>query len=63
MTRFSVDNFGLKRDAIIYRVQKNNDENAFVQLGNSKKLISSIRFWLKDFNIIENKGLVTECEK
>jgi hypothetical protein len=32
-----------------------NDEDAVVQLGVGKNMVSSIRFWLKAFNIIDNK--------
>lgn len=37
-----------------------NDEDAVVQLGVGKNMVSSIRFWLKAFNIIDNKDIPTE---
>jgi hypothetical protein len=37
-----------------------NDEFAVVKLGVGKNMVSSIRFWLKAFNIIDNKDLPTE---
>lgn len=37
-----------------------NDEAAVVRLGVGKNMVSSIRFWLKAFNIIDNKDLPTE---
>jgi len=37
-----------------------NDEDAVVQLGVGKNMVSSIRFWLKAFNIIDNKDIITE---
>ncbi|WP_234111087.1 DUF4007 family protein [Chryseobacterium sp. R2A-55] len=40
-----------------------NDEDAVVQLGVGKNMVSSIRFWLKAFNIINNKDIPTEFGK
>jgi hypothetical protein len=40
-----------------------NSEDAVVQLGVGKNMVSSIRFWLKAFNIIDNKDLLTEFGK
>lgn len=40
-----------------------NDEDAVVQLGVGKNMVSSIRFWLKAFNIIDNKDNTTEFGK
>jgi hypothetical protein len=40
-----------------------NDEDAVVQLGDGKNMVSSIRFWLKAFNIIDNKDIPTEFGK
>lgn len=40
-----------------------NDEDAVVQLGVGKNMVSSIRFWLKSFNIIDNKDIPTEFGK
>lgn len=40
-----------------------NDEEAVVQLGVGKNMVSSIRFWLKAFNIIDNKDITTEFGK
>ena len=40
-----------------------NDEDAVVQLGVGKNMVSSIRFWLKAFNIIDNKDIPTEFSK
>lgn len=37
-----------------------NDEDAVVILGVGKNMASSIRFWLKAFNIIDTKDIVTE---
>lgn len=37
-----------------------NDEDAVVQLGVGKNMVSSIRFWLKAFNVINNKDVPTE---
>lgn len=37
-----------------------NDEDAVVKLGVGKNMVSSIRFWLKAFNIIDNKDIPTE---
>lgn len=39
------------------------DEDAVVQLGVGKNMVSSIRFWLKAFNIIDNKDIPTEFGK
>jgi hypothetical protein len=33
-----------------------NDEYSVVQLGVGKNMVSSIRFWLKAFNIIDNNS-------
>lgn len=43
--------------------KKFNDEDAVVQLGVGKNMVSSIRFWLKAFNIIDNKDIPTEFGK
>lgn len=40
-----------------------NDEDAVVQLGVGKNMVSSIRFWLKAFNIVDNKDFPTEFGK
>ena len=40
-----------------------NDEDAVIQLGVGKNMVSSIRFWLKAFNIIDNKDIATEFGK
>jgi hypothetical protein len=40
-----------------------NDENAVIQLGVGKNMVSSIRFWLKAFNIIDQKEIVTDFGK
>ncbi|TBN05331.1 DUF4007 family protein [Hyunsoonleella flava] len=40
-----------------------NDEDAVVQLGVGKNMVSSIRFWLKAFNIVDNNDLPTEFGK
>lgn len=37
-----------------------NDEDAVVKLGVGKNMVSSIRFWLKAFNVIDNKDIPTE---
>lgn len=40
-----------------------NDEDAVVRLGVGKNMVSSIRFWLKSFNVIDNKDIPTEFGK
>jgi hypothetical protein len=40
-----------------------NDEDAVVKLGVGKNMVSSIRFWLKAFNIIDHKDIPTEFGK
>lgn len=40
-----------------------NDEDSVVKLGVGKNMVSSIRFWLKAFNIIDNKDTPTEFGK
>ncbi|KOY84529.1 hypothetical protein AD998_20255 [bacterium 336/3] len=40
-----------------------NDESAVIQLGVGKNMVSSIRFWLKAFNIIDKKDIPTEFGK
>jgi hypothetical protein len=40
-----------------------NDEDAVVQLGVGKNMVSSIRFWLKAFSIIDSKDIPTEFGK
>lgn len=40
-----------------------NDEDAVVQLGVGKNMVSSIRFWLKAFNVIDNKDIPTKFGK
>lgn len=40
-----------------------NDEDAVVKLGVGKNMVSSIRFWLKAFNIVDNKDIPTEFGK
>ena len=40
-----------------------NDADAVVQLGVGKNMVSSIRFWLKAFNIIDHKDNPTEFGK
>jgi hypothetical protein len=37
-----------------------NDENAVIALGVGKNMVSSIRFWMKAFNIIDQKDQITE---
>lgn len=37
-----------------------NDEDAVVQLGVGKNMVSSIRFWLKAFNLIDQKDIPTD---
>jgi len=37
-----------------------NDENAVIKLGVGKNMVSSIRFWLRAFNIIDSKDIPTE---
>ena len=40
-----------------------NDSDSVVKLGVGKNMVSSIRFWLKAFNIIDNKDIPTEFGK
>ena len=40
-----------------------NDDDAVVQLGVGKNMVSSIRFWLKAFNIVDSKDFPTEFGK
>jgi hypothetical protein len=40
--------------------QSFNDEDAVVKLGVGKNMVSAIRYWLKAFNIIDNKDKPTE---
>src|SRR5690554_5053718 len=40
-----------------------NDDDAVIKLGVGKNMVSSIRFWLKAFNIIDNKDIPTEFGK
>lgn len=40
-----------------------NDEEAVVRLGVGKNMVSSIRFWLKAFNVIDNKDIPTDFGK
>ena len=37
-----------------------NDEDAVIKLGVGKNMVSSIRFWLKAFNVIDSKDIPTE---
>ncbi|KYG84181.1 hypothetical protein AWW67_03465 [Roseivirga seohaensis] len=37
-----------------------NDDDAVIKLGVGKNMVSSIRFWLKAFNIIDHKDIPTE---
>lgn len=37
-----------------------NDEDSVVKLGVGKNMVSAIRFWMKAFNIIDNKDIPTE---
>ncbi|BAV07718.1 Protein of unknown function [Filimonas lacunae] len=37
-----------------------NDEEAVVKLGVGKNMVSAIRYWMKAFNIIDNKDVPTE---
>ena len=37
-----------------------NDENAVISLGVGKNMVSAIRFWMKAFNIIDQKDQITE---
>lgn len=40
-----------------------NDEDAVVKLGVRNNMVSTIRFWLKAFSIIDNKDIPTEFDK
>lgn len=37
-----------------------NDEDAVIKLGVGKNMVSAIRYWMKSFNIIDNKDIPTE---
>jgi len=37
-----------------------NEEDAVIRLGVGKNMVSSIRYWLKAFNVIDNKDIPTE---
>lgn len=51
----------LKKGYDYVKLGKNfNDEDAVIQLGVGKNMVSSIRFWLKAFNVIDNKDIPTE---
>jgi len=51
----------LKKGYDYVQVGKNfNDDDAVVKLGVGKNMVSSIRFWLKAFNIIDSKDIPTE---
>lgn len=51
----------LKKGYDFVKLGKNfNDEDSVIQLGVGKNMVSSIRFWLKAFNIIDNKDIPTE---
>lgn len=54
----------LKKGYDYVREGKNfNDDDAVVKLGVGKNMVSSIRFWLKAFNIIDNKDIPTKFGK
>ncbi len=54
----------LKKGYDYVQEEKNfNNEEAVVQLGVGKNMVSSIRFWLKAFNVIDNKDIPTEFGK
>lgn len=54
----------LKKGYDFVQAGKNfNDEDAVVELGVGKNMVSSIRFWLKAFNVIDNKDIPTEFGK
>lgn len=40
-----------------------NDEDSVIKLGVGKNMVSSIRFWLKAFNIVDSKDIPTEFGK
>lgn len=51
----------LKKGYDYIKSQKSfNDEDAVVKLGVGKNMVSAIRYWMKAFNIIDNKDNVTE---
>lgn len=47
----------------VHKGKSFNDEDAVVKLGVGKNMVSSIRFWLRAFNIIDNKDKPTEFGK
>ena len=47
----------------VHEGQSFNDEDAVVKLGVGKNMVSSIRFWLKAFSIIDNKDIPTQFGK
>jgi len=51
----------LKKGFDYIKSQKSfNDEDAVVKLGVGKNMVSSIRYWMKAFNIIDNKDFHTD---
>ena len=61
---FQCRQFWLKKGYDYVQEGKNfNEEDAVVKLGVGKNMVSSIRFWLKAFNIIDNKDIPTEFGK
>jgi hypothetical protein len=51
----------LKKGYDYIKSQKSfNDEDSVVKLGVGKNMVSAIRYWMKAFNIIDNKDNVTE---
>lgn len=61
---FQCRHLWLKKGYDYVQAGKNfNDEDAVIQLGVGKNMVSSIRFWLKAFNVIDNKDIPTEFGK
>lgn len=44
----------------VYAGRSFNDDDAVVELGVGKNMVASIRYWLRAFGIIDNRGEITE---
>ena len=58
---FQCRQFWLKKGYDFIKTKRSfNDEDAVVKLGVGKNMVSAIRYWMKSFNIIDNKDIPTE---
>src|SRR5436190_358163 len=58
---FQCRQFWLKKGFDYVRKGKSfNDEDAVVELGVGKNMVTSIRFWMRAFNLISNDDILTE---